>query len=72
MIKIYTCKNKGGYYKVVGTSKGAGPLRDQVLIVYQDLKDEQMYHRTEDDFNDRMEEIDLDHVYKFWLWKNIP
>lgn len=53
----YTCKGKGGEYIIVGRSTGAGKSRGENIVVYQDVNSEQLFHRTIQDFKERMEVI---------------
>lgn len=57
---IYTCKGKGGRYEFISFSKGAGKSKGERCVVYQDLDSGEKYHRTLEDFNERMEEIDTE------------
>lgn len=50
-----TCKGKGGVYELLGTAKGSGPLHGQQLQVYRDVNDGQIYYRSLDDWEARME-----------------
>lgn len=45
-------------YTLIGTSKGAGPLRNELVRVYVDQHG-QLYHRTPEDFEGRMIPHDL-------------
>ncbi|QDH49108.1 hypothetical protein PHYNN_169 [Pantoea phage Phynn] len=53
--EIFTCIGKGGQYKIIGLSKGAGTSRFSNYIVYQDSTSGEIYHRTLADFFSRME-----------------
>ena len=55
--ELYTCIGKGGTYRLIGTSKGAGVYKGQTLIVYQDIHTGQLYHRTAVDFAERMAQV---------------
>jgi hypothetical protein len=52
--KIYECIGKGGRYRVLSMTVGAGTCKGQHLIVYQCIDDGECYHRTLDDFKERM------------------
>lgn len=53
---IYTCKGKGGRYRIVGHAHGAGTSHARgAIVVYQDVRTGEMFYRTEDDFANRME-----------------
>lgn len=54
---IYECIGKGGRYVVIGKTIGAGYSRGESVIVYKDEATGQLFHRTEIDFNTRMQEI---------------
>lgn len=56
-MKLYTSVSSGGKYELLGRSKGAGELRGEVLVVYRCVNTGQIYHRTCEDFEERMEEI---------------
>lgn len=51
---IVTCINKGGEYEVLGFSCGAGKSKGEILMVYRDTTTGQLFHRTEEDFYNRM------------------
>lgn len=54
MSVIYRCEGKGGRYRLLGRSKGAGTQRGSELVVYECLDTGQLYHRQEQDFITRM------------------
>lgn len=57
---IYTCKGKGGMYELVGIAKGDGVYSNFTnIVVYMDRKTGQLYFRSEDDFNNRMEKLNV-------------
>lgn len=41
-------------YEYLGISKGAGDKRGELVHVYRDLKDGAIYHRTDENFKERM------------------
>lgn len=49
-------KTKGGDYKIVGLSAGAGISRAEQRVIYQDAAG-RLYHRTTYDFVTQMERI---------------
>lgn len=53
---LYTCIGKGGEYRYMGTAIGAGDSRGELAEVYQD-RTGQLFHRTPEDFMERMEPI---------------
>ena len=53
---LYTCIGKGGEYRYLGTAIGAGDSRGELIEVYQD-ESGQLYHRTPEDFMERMEPV---------------
>lgn len=53
---LYTCIGKGGEYRYLGTAIGAGDSRGELAEVYQD-RTGQLFHRTPEDFMERMEPI---------------
>jgi hypothetical protein len=67
MAEFWTCKGKGGRYKVltnvneydiVNAAKGAGLSRDgDHLVVYFDIVTKAIYYRTTPDFFNRMRRI---------------
>ena len=57
---IYECIGKGGRYRILAKTIGAGKSRGEHLIVYQCLEDGECYHRTIDDFEDRMRLIEVE------------
>lgn len=59
---LYTCIGKGGLYRIVGRARGAGTSRDTgVIIVYEDVNslEHMPFFRTLEDFNKRMQEVDM-------------
>ena len=54
---MYKHKEKGGAYKLIGKSRGAGTMRGVELIVYQCLRTGNIYHRKKSDFESQMEEV---------------
>lgn len=55
---LYTCICKGGIYTIISKSKGAGTIRGQDLVIYKCLTSGQTYHRTQEDFDTRMEVLE--------------
>lgn len=53
----YTCIGKGGEYVRLGEAIGAGTSKPQRVEVYRDTKTHQLFFRTQEDFDARMEEI---------------
>lgn len=63
-MELYTCKGKGGRYRLItelnedGSARmavGAGTCRDSPdLIIYRDVMNHAIYFRTYDDFMHRM------------------
>lgn len=51
----YTCIGKGGRYEVVAVSIGAGKSRGETIVVYEDIESGDCFHRSMDDFRERME-----------------
>jgi hypothetical protein len=51
----YTCIGKGGEYVRLGTAIGAGQSRGEIIEVYRDEKQGQLYFRETSDFFDRMQ-----------------
>lgn len=43
-------------YKYLGTSKGAGTSKGEILEVYWCFANNQLYHRTPGDFRDRIQD----------------
>jgi len=41
-------------YEVLGYSAGAGTSKETTLVIYQDTSTKQLYHRTFDDFCQKM------------------
>lgn len=55
--RVYTCKGKGGQYRILATALGAGTSRDHgKIVIYQNIDDQEVYYRTEQDFKERMKE----------------
>ena len=54
----YTCIGKGGAYRLIGESNGAGERRGETLVIYQDKATGQVYHRTPGDFAARMQLVE--------------
>jgi hypothetical protein len=53
-----TCTdNEGDLYRVFPLSTGVGTSQGQLLIVYQDVNSNEIYHRTEKDFYENMKEV---------------
>lgn len=58
----YTCIGKGGEYELVGTAYGAGTSRAHGLAyVYRDVATGQNFYRSEVDFGDRMQKLEVSH-----------
>lgn len=60
---FYTCIGKGGLYRIVGRARGAGKSRETgVIVVYEDVNslEHMPFFRTLEDFQDRMQEVDID------------
>lgn len=55
---LHTCIDKGGIYTIIGKSKGAGTSRGQDLVIYKCLTSGQTYHRTQENFDTRMEVLE--------------
>lgn len=56
MSVTYTCKNKGGRYRLIGLATAAGLMKGHLpLVVYESLDTGELYYRTQDDFSNRME-----------------
>jgi hypothetical protein len=53
----YTCKGKGGEYKLLGQAKGAGLSNGVSVTVYRDVADGQLYYRMPGNFDARMEKL---------------
>lgn len=51
---LYTCEGKGGEYKVLDLSTGAGTSRGQEIVVYVCTDSARVFHRTVEDFKARM------------------
>lgn len=51
---IYTHREKGGLYEVLGESIGAGTSREEQKVFYRSIETGKMYHRTPADFNAQM------------------
>lgn len=54
---IYTCIGKGGRYRVIGVSTGAGKSRGEVRITYRCQDSGRLFHRELEDFYARFETI---------------
>ena len=54
---VYECVGKGGRYRVLAKTSGAGKSKGESLIIYQDINDCECYHRTPEDFAARMKLI---------------
>lgn len=50
-----TCKGKGGAYAEIGVAAGAGTMRGNLVHVYRDAANGNLFYRTPMDFADRME-----------------
>lgn len=48
--KIYTHRGKGGNYRLIGNSRGAGMMRGVDLVIYQNIDTGKIYHRKPKDF----------------------
>lgn len=62
-LPLYTCRGKGGLYRVVVRAHGSGTSRENgAIIVYEDLNDPDgtCYYRTMEDFDKRMQEVTPD------------
>ena len=60
-MSLYTCKGKGGRYRLLGCALPAGYARAQrgkPVFVYEEVATGELFYRTEADFNDRMEKIE--------------
>ena len=60
---FYTCIGKGGLYRIVGRARGAGKSRETgVIVVYENVNslEHMPFFRTLEDFQDRMQEVDID------------
>lgn len=55
---LYTCIGKGGAYEHIGVTIGAGTSRGQEVVVYCDTDTGQLFHRTPEDFEARMQRLD--------------
>lgn len=58
LVDCYECIGKGGFYRILYHSIGAGTSRGQDIVVYQCILTQEVYHRTLEDFNERMRKID--------------
>lgn len=58
MTAIYECIGKGRRYSVLTTTTGAGTSRGESLVIYQCVEDGECYHRTIEDFSERMRLIE--------------
>lgn len=52
---FYTCSGKGGRYRIISISKGAGSEKGKSFITYMCNITEDTYTRTSDNFKERME-----------------
>ncbi|AND74931.1 hypothetical protein pf16_08 [Pseudomonas phage pf16] len=52
--RLYTHKEKGGVYELVGETIGAGTSREQQNVVYRSMETGMLYHRTVKDFTAQM------------------
>ena len=50
----YECIGKGGQYRVIETSTGAGKSRGETLVVYRCVDSGKVFHREVSDFIARM------------------
>lgn len=57
-MSLFTCKGKGGEYRLIGNATGAGKSAGSVVIVYQDTTTDRLFFRDGVDFDNRMEKID--------------
>lgn len=48
--KLYTHGTKGGDYRLIGNSRGAGMMRGVDLVVYQNIDTGKIYHRKPNNF----------------------
>ncbi|WP_455233485.1 hypothetical protein [Geopseudomonas aromaticivorans] len=53
----YASEEKGGEYLLLGQSKGAGPRRGERLMVYRSCANQELYHRTPENFGERMRRL---------------
>lgn len=54
-VGTFTCIGKGGSYALIGTAIGAGSKRgSDTITVYRDTVTQQLYYRSEQDFDNRM------------------
>lgn len=51
---LYTCRGKGGEYRVLDLSTGAGTSKGLHIVVYVCSESGRMFHRTLEDFKARM------------------
>lgn len=51
---LFYCHGKGGVYELLGESNGAGLCRPEIRMIYRDTETRKLYHRSREDFNDRM------------------
>lgn len=54
---LFTHPKTNAFYRLIGTSNGAGTSRGSTLMVYVDTETNVMYHRTVDDFKAKMLEV---------------
>lgn len=57
LIPNLTCSGKGGDYRIIGFSAGAGPRRGELICIYVDTQSGALYHRELRDFAERMEAV---------------
>lgn len=57
---LYTCEGRGGEYELLGESIGAGTSNGQRVMVYYDTLSGQLYHRTTENFERRMQPLQRD------------
>jgi hypothetical protein len=55
--ELYTCIGKGGEYEHIGIAAGAGVTRGNLVHVYRDRANGNLFYRTPMDFDARMERI---------------
>ncbi|MEB0311529.1 hypothetical protein QN382_19840 [Pseudomonas sp. 10B1] len=58
----YTCIGKGGKYTDIGVAIGAGTCKGELVQVYRDGSNGQMYFRELEDFVERIEFINPEEV----------
>lgn len=57
-VAIYTHKEKGGTYELVGEAIGAGTSRETLTVVYRCLSTGKLYYRTPGDFMTQMKRLE--------------